>query len=258
MAKKQIYYSRTYRKLRVTPKRSLVLFLAVVIPGLLLLIFFMPEITGGFCNMVSKILQKLGLATYRGVWPNRLFQKIHYLKGTAGVPTARLCVCNGLVSLAMIFLCLVLPTRNRPVSIYLTINAGIHLASSLWFLFAGDLFPYDLEDFSQLYMIQEVGIWVTFLVMTAGVTSILGDRGLGFKLGTIGGVLIYSWVFGLVRYTLFLYLLSRYSMLYMTVMYFTFGPMFDFLYLVMFYGLFINRMVNLYDSVKGREEWEWS
>ena len=60
------------------------------------------------------------------------------------------------------------------------------------------------------------------------------------------------------RYTLFLYLLSRYSMLYMTVMYFTFGPMFDFLYLVMLYGLFINRMVNLYDSAKGKEEWEWS
>lgn len=258
MIKNKIYYSRTYRKLRVTPKRSLILFLSVVIPGLLLLILFMPEITGFFCNTAYKILQKQGLVIYRGVWPNPLFRKIHYLKGTAGSPTAQLCIYNGLLSLAIMVLCLTLPTRNRPVSIYLTINAGIHLVSSLWFLFAGDLFPYDLEDFSQLYMIQEVGIWVVFLVMTAGVTSILGDRGLGFKLGTIGAVLAYSWIFGLVRYTLFLYLLSRYSMLYMTVMYFTFGPMFDFLYLVMLYGLFINRMVNLYDSAKGKEEWEWS
>ena len=258
MTKDKIYYSRTYRKLRVTPKRSLTLFLSVVIPGLLLLILFMPEITGAFCNIAYKILQKQGLVIYRGVWPNPLFRKIHYLKGTAGSPAAQLCIYNGLLSLAIMVLCLTLPTRNRPVIIYLTINAGIHLVSSLWFLFAGDLFPYDLEDFSQLYMIQEVGIWVVFLVMTAGVTSILGNRGLGFKLGTIGAVLAYSWIFGLVRYTLFLYLLSRYSMLYMTVMYFTFGPMFDFLYLVLIYGLFINRMVNLYDSAKGKEEWEWS
>ena len=258
MTKNKIYYARTYRKLRVTPKRSLILFLSVAIPGLLLLIFFMPEITGAFCNMASKILHSQGLVIYKKVWPNRLFHEIYYLKGIAGAPGAKACLYNGVLSLLLMALCLTLPTRNRPVSIYLTINAGIHLASSLWFLFAGDLFPYDLEDFSQLYMIQEVGIWVVFLVMTAAVTSILGDRGLGFKLGTIAGVMAYSWVFGLVRYTLFLYLLSRYSMLYMTVMYFTFGPMFDFLYLVMLYGLFINRMVNLYDSAKGKEEWEWS
>ena len=100
----KIYYSRTYRKLRVTPKRSLILFLSVVIPGLFLLIFFMPEITGAFCNIASKILHHQGLVMYKKAWPNRLFDKIYYLKGTAGTPTAQLCIYNGLLSLAIMVL----------------------------------------------------------------------------------------------------------------------------------------------------------
>lgn len=258
MTKKQIYYSRTYRRLRADRRQSLILFLVVVIPSLAAMIFFMPEITLLFCRVAARVLGRAGVITVRQAMYNQLFGNIHYLASVAGRPSAWMCLCNVGVCLAGMVLCMALPTRNRPVSIYLIFNAAIHLISSLWFLFAGWDFPYEATDFSQLYLIQEVGIWVVFLVMTTGVTSILGTLGLGYKLLTVAAVMAYSWVFGLVRYIVFLYLMRRYTMLYMTVMYFTFGPMFDFLYLVMIYGWFINRMVKLYESAKGKEEWEWS
>ena len=36
-----------------------------------------------------------------------------------------------------------------------------------------------------------------------------------------------------------------------------FGPLFDFLYLVAIYSLLVNKMVKIYDSGEGREDWKW-
>lgn len=46
-------------------------------------------------------------------------------------------------------------------------------------------------------------------------------------------------------------------MIYMALFYFMIGPMFDFLYLVMIYAVFVNRMIGVYDSRKGKEAWKW-
>ena len=70
-------------------------------------------------------------------------------------------------------------------------------------------------------------------------------------------VMLYSIVFGTVRYMVFLYFLYRFSMIYMALFYFMIGPMFDFLYLVMIYAVFVNRMIGVYDSRKGKEAWKW-
>ena len=78
------------------------------------------------------------------------------------------------------------------------------------------------------------------------------------KVITLIAVMTYSIVFGAVRYVVFIYLLYRYSVIYMTLFYFMIGPMFDFLYLVMIYAIFVNRMIKIYDSRDGKEEWAWS
>ena len=61
-----------------------------------------------------------------------------------------------------------------------------------------------------------------------------------------------------VRYVIFIWLLYRFSVIYMAFFYFMIGPMFDFLYLVMIYAVFVNRMIGVYDSRKGKEVWKWS
>ena len=43
----------------------------------------------------------------------------------------------------------------------------------------------------------------------------------------------------------------------MALMFFVFGPLFDFLYLVAIYSLLVNKMVKIYDSGEGREDWKW-
>ena len=72
------------------------------------------------------------------------------------------------------------------------------------------------------------------------------------------GTILYSLVFGIIRYILFLYVLQRFSVLYMALMFFVFGPFFDFLYLVGIYSIFINKMIELYESQAGKDEWLWS
>ena len=106
-------------------------------------------------------------------------------------------------------------------------------------------------------MLQELGIWTMFFVMTVMVTGVMGNRGLPYKLLTALAVMRYSIVFGTVRYMVFLYFLYRFSMIYMALFYFMIGPMFDFLYLVMIYAVFVNRMIGVYDSRKGKEAWKW-
>ena len=44
----------------------------------------------------------------------------------------------------------------------------------------------------------------------------------------------------------------------MALMFFVFGPFFDFLYLVGIYSIFINKMIELYESQAGKDEWLWS
>lgn len=131
MTKKQIYYSRTYRKLRADRRQSLILFLVVVIPSLAAMILFMPEITQAFCRVAARVLGRAGVITVRRSVYNKLFRDIYYLASVAGLPSARMCLCNVGFCLAVMVLCMALPTRNRPVSIYLIFNAGIHLISSL-------------------------------------------------------------------------------------------------------------------------------
>lgn len=107
-------------------------------------------------------------------------------------------------------------------------------------------------------MLQEIGIWVMFFVMTVMVTGIIGDRAVIYKFLTLLAVMLYSIVFGIVRYVIFIWLLYRFSVIYMAFFYFMIGPMFDFLYLVMIYAVFVNRMIGVYDSRKGKEVWKWS
>ena len=187
-----------------------------------------------------------------------LFGKISYLSAGTVYPGIQMSLINTGISLGVILLLAGLPWKGRPLAIYLILCSAIHLINSLWFVFGEKYFPYTLTVYSNLYMLQEIGIWVMFFVMTVMVTGIIGDRGVIYKLLTLLAVMLYSIVFGTVRYVIFIWLLYRFSVIYMAFFYFMIGPMFDFLYLVMIYALFVNRMIGVYDSRKGKEVWKWS
>lgn len=258
--KRVIDYTRTYRRIKADKKRC---FLYIAI--LLLLAFFLlwgctGNLTRFICKFCVDILKKnvpgMPLGIRSEIYP--LFGKISYLSSGTVYPGIQVSLINAAISFAGILLLSGLPWKGRPLAIYLIFAGSVHFVNSLWFVFGGKYFPYTLTIYSKLYILQEIGIWVMFFVMTVVVTGIMGDRGLLYKLLTLAAVMLYSIVFGTVRYLVFVYLLYRFSLIYMALFYFMIGPMFDFLYLVMIYAMFINRMIRLYDSRKGREVWKWS
>jgi hypothetical protein len=68
----------------------------------------------------------------------------------------------------------------------------------------------------------------------------------------------YSFIFGFVRYAVYLVLLVKASTLYMAVLFFTFGPFFDFLYLVCIYSMYMNALTKRFDNRKRGAEWQWA
>ena len=234
--KKIIDYSRTYRKISADKKKCAVYIVLLIIFVFLLFWFHVGDLTRIICKFCAAELRKYEPGMYIGIRSETypLFGKISYLSANTVYPGIGTSLINAGCSLFIVLLFAFLPCKGRPFAIY------------------------TLTVYSQLYILQEIGIWVVFFVLTVCVTGIMGNKGMGYKLATLFFVMLYSIVFGTVRYMVFVYLLYKYSVLYMALFYFMIGPLFDFLYLVMIYGMFVNRMIKIYDSRKGKEVWKWS
>ncbi|MDO5336025.1 MAG: hypothetical protein Q4E89_00995 [Eubacteriales bacterium] len=258
--KRIIYYSRTYRRIKVNKIKYILYICLLILPALLFLWFHLDDLTRWMCEVSVQVLKKYCPEVRAGIRTERyaLFGNLSYLSARTVYPGFRTSVLNAVASFFAIAVIVNLPWKGRPVAIYLLLNTGIHLINSLWFVFGERYFPYSLTTYSELYMLQEIGIWIVFLVMTGLVTGMIGDRGFIYKFLAVAAVMAYSILFGVLRYMVFMYFMYRYSIIYMALCYFTFGPMFDFLYLVMIYAIFVNRMIKIYDSGKGREAWRWS
>lgn len=258
--KKQIFYARTYRKISANRTKCLVYMGVVTLIGILAAWQHMSELTEAITRLAAEVLTEnnpdMPMWTMHKTYP--LIGDIRYLGSETTYPTFGFCLANAAVSFAAIVILVSMPWRGRPIPIYFILCFGIHMINSLWFVFAEEYFPYTLTDYSKLYMLQEIGVWIVFFIMTGAVTVIIGDKGTVWKLLTLIAVMVYSVVFGAVRYVACMYLLYKYSIIYMALCYFVLGAMFDFTYLVMIYGFFVNRMVRLYDSRKGKGAWKWS
>lgn len=258
-AKKVIDYKRTYRSIRTDWKRCALYIIVLILLAFLFLWAHTDDLTKEICRLCAKVLSRqvpeMRVWTFSETYP--LFGRVHYLGARTVLPGAQKSLIHAGASLAVILILAGFRKTNRPIIIYLILNGAIHLVNSLWFFFGEAYFPYSLTDYSRLYMLQELGIWTMFFVMTVMITGVMGNKGLPYKLLTVLAVMLYSIVFGTVRYMVFLYFLHRFSMIYMALFYFMIGPMFDFLYLVMIYAVFVNRMIGVYDSRKGKEAWKW-
>ena len=260
MKKKTIYYARTYRHLQYQPWKNTLFFCLLVVPSLVLFILNMDYITSFLSILAASILGKI----FPGIPLNLIDSEfsilgvIKFLDLPTVYPNLSFVLINLLVTVSLILFLVTGKRVGKSVSIYLLMGLFVHLINCIYFLFSPSYFPYNAFDYSTLYMKQQVGIWITFIILTAMFVSFMGRLGIIPKLVTFFGLLTYSFVFGAVRYIVFLYLIEKYSILYMAPMFFVFGPFFDFLYMVSIYGFFINKMITLYDSNKGREEWQWS
>ncbi len=261
--KTQIYFSRTYRHLKPDSKERLFFLLGCVLPCLVCFLFFYTKISYLLANWVKGALSvaipesSLGIA-YGEFLP--LFGGVYYVRIPSTMPSFHEVTINLAVTLLLLFICF-LSSRNskggRPLSIYFAIILLTHLVASIFFMFAKDFYPYTATQYSELYIKQQVSIWLSFLVLSGLITGMLGYGSIAGRLITFGGTMAYSFIFGCVRCLASLFIISKLSSLYMATLFFSLGPLFDFLYLVCFYSIYINAQIKRFDQGEGRVKWHW-
>ena len=260
MQKNQIYYPRTYRRFQSDYKNQLLFLLICVLPSLILLLCFFPQLT----NLLSRATQGClsivmpaeGLGIQYGEYIP-FIGGVYFVSLPSNTPSFSLCMINLLVSFGLLWFCFTSKRKGKPLSIYFSIMLLIHVVSCIYFALASQYFPYTITQYSELYIKQQVGIWLSFVVIAGFVTGFMNNGTLLARCLTFFGIMGYSLVFGSVRYLALLYLLSAASSLYMPVVFFALGPFFDFLYLVFFYGLFVEHVIRRVNTGERRAVWKW-
>lgn len=258
--KSRIYYARTYRKLRNGGWKGILFVCILVIPALILLLWNCYGITRGMSWLAVKFLcdrfRGLQIQIIESEFP--IIGKISIVELPTVYPKLKEIIINLLIATGMAVFACSGKRKGKPAAIFSMIVLVTHLINCVYFLFGSNYFPYTAYQYSDLYMRQQIGIWMFFIVLAGGTIGFMGNKGILFKILAFWGTIIYSMVFGVARYVFFLYILERFSIFYMALLFFVFGPFFDFLYLVGIYALYINKMEKIYDSDEGREEWTWS
>lgn len=258
--KSRIYYNRTYRRLRGGGWQSVLFVCLLVVPAEILLFLGLPRLT----RWMSWLAVKLLCARFRGLQIQITASEFPFTRSISIVdlptvyPSLLTIIGNLLVATAVLVFICTGRRRGKPVAVYLAIMLVTHYVNCVFFLFAKNFFPYTAFNYSDLYVKQQAGIWVFFILLAGGTIGFMGRKGTAYKILAFLVTIVYSLVFGVARYIFFLYILERFSIFYMALLFFGFGPFFDFVYLVGIYALYISRMGRLYDSIEERGEWAWS
>lgn len=255
-SKSVIMFHRSYRKLPGSVKKFLVQYLFLAIPFSVIAALFYPEITHAICNITKSVLDPYYYSGSVNLFSKEYIEQIgpiYYLDIPERFPSFWFSLVNGLVAITLL---IVLPNlqKFKPLLIFLTLLSIVHLISSAYFLLFPAYFPYTAGDYSQLYMIQEISIWF-FLPLIMGLAVLPLPANILWKVLTMLSIFCYSIVFGTVRYIIFLFIISKISMIYMAVLFFALGPLVDFIYSVGLYTLFLNRL-----AVRLAEDfsiWRW-
>lgn len=253
-AKSVILYHRSCRKISGSSRTLIFEFLLFVLPLSLTVLLYYPEITGIVCRNAHDLLAPF--------FPHDALAIIQapYITGNVSLidlpsvhPSSLFSAANAGVSLILLVL---LPRikRAKHVFLFLVVVSFINLVSSLYFTFFPYRFPYEAVDYSGLYIKQQIGIWFFVpLIMGLAVLPLPSTR--TAKIVTLLSAFFYSLLFGTVRYAVFLFILTKASLLYMAILFFILGPLVDFVYIVGIYSLHVTRLAK---KMKGDFAfWKW-
>ena len=261
LPKDLMYYPRTYRHLTANNIQSILFLILLVLPALAAMLFLYDDLTRVMTSLAAAVLARAIPFSLISTMSREFIPglgEVSLIKLPTYFPTQESVAISILIMILLLWFLASGRRLGKPVSIYLMIMIFFHMASSIYFFFASESFPYTATDYSELYVLQQVGIWFSMLVLAGLITGFLGSKGILKRIGTFAGVMAYSIVFGIVRYILFLYIIHEFSIAYMALLFFALGPFYDFMYLILIYGLYADSMIRLYDTDKGRGEWSWS
>ncbi len=143
---------------------------------------------------------------------------------------------------------------SLPVALYGEYVFIVNCISAIYFVFFPASFPYSVRDYSELYIKLQSGLWMFLPIIM--LMSLLPLPATGYsKLGASMITLVYSVVFGFARYVISLYVLVNYSYIWMAVIFFVFGPLLDFVYIVGVYSFYLSLIAERYKS--NVKMWRW-
>lgn len=237
--KNKIFYHRAYKKFKGSSISSRWTFFLLWIIFDLIILAGCYHVLDRFVFVSAKILQWLNCPVRVNLGPAHMFflEHLPYLVLPVRFPGPGLALFNFIICIAIVFCLPRIYRIPRPIMVWTAFVAIINAISSAYFIVCPHLFPYDIGQFSMLYQGTELGTWLMIPIVMGAALAPLPAPFIE-KAGVVAATMAYSIIFGIVRYVVFLFLLYKVSVLYMAVMVFSFGPLFDFVYIVGFYSYY--------------------
>lgn len=254
--KDRIFYHRSYRTIPDGRAGAALDLLALIVPLELLLLIFHEQLLNGVISAARWVLDRCGIETivaYDRFLPF-LIKSVPVLDTPAVFPSSQFAMVNLIVALLIVLFLPLVRFIPRPLTVYVVFVSLLNVCSAVFFLLVPERFPYDIFAFSSLYMKLALGLWLLLPILLAVVLNPLPGRTIG-KFTVTSLTLVYSILFATVRYAVFVYLMTRFSVLYMAAMFFTLGPFADFVYVVSIYSIYLNLLA--LKLKKQPEAWQW-
>lgn len=254
--KDRIFFHRAYKKLPRFSWWTLAKLLLLVGVFDASIFIYHRELTHGFITAVSGILLQCGIYTELLYYPFLpvVIRHMPILDSVLVFPSLELALYNLGIALLIIVILPRLYRLPRAIVVYTVLLSLLIAASATFFLLVPDRFPYQISDFSMLYMGTQLGMWLLIPLVLAIVLAPLPAYFLE-KLVVIFLTVTYSVVFGAIRFAALLYLLNKVTVLYMAAMFFALGPLIDFFYVVAIYSVYVNILALRLQ--KAQEIWRW-
>ena len=185
----------------------------------------------------------------------RYFTKdIYYLSLAGRYPIPSFCIIMALISFLAMIIVPWIKQILKPVTIWIFLVSLINLVSSLFFIFCADKFPYSLDIFSDLYIKTEINMWLVIPFLMSMAFLPIPSK-LFSKLLVILLTLCYSITLGIMRYIIFVYVLRKFTYLFMAMLFFIFGPLLDFVYIIGIYSIYISIVAQ--KMKQDKSVWKW-
>lgn len=257
--KETIYYSRDYRHLNRTGVLYSVGLILVLVPIIAMYLLYYSDISYLIAEFAKEFLEKFtGQNVYifeSDYLPH--FGSVYCVTTKGRMPDFTMSLIVLLISLIGILILSTTKIHMKPLAIFMNIGMYISAISAVFFLIFPDEFPYTVSNYSELYMKQQIILWL--MVIVVYIVSISLIKGLYmFKFITFMALVGLMGVYGTFRYVLYLTIVVKCSYLFMATLYFTFGVLFDFMVMVAIYSIFMRRASKAYRIGQGGKLWKWS
>lgn len=258
--KENISYSRDYRHLNRNLFTYLLQIALILVPLAVGYLMMYNKLSYYVSSFSANMLEKMtGVTT--GI------KEVSYLPKLGGVycvamegkePSFSFAFLSLIITLILIIICSLIKNDKKPVMIFITIALYIHLVSSIFFvLFDSSAFLYNLNSYSILYMKQQIIVWLMIMIIYWLSTSLI-TRVPVLRITTFIMLMCISFAYGVVRYIVYMFIIAKASYLFMAVLYFSFGILFDFMIMVGVYSVFMKYASRKFKKKTEGGVWKWS